>query len=355
MSYLATPLPKLGWSHFFLQQLSLEELNTVLPARITAVHGQHIEVIYEQGQRQITLPGNWQQLHYSARPTVGDWLLLDIESLKPQQILERKSLFKRKAAGIEAKHQLICANIDTLFIVTSCNQDFNLSRLERYLALAYEAKVEPVVVLTKTDLCDDINRYIIQARTLKQGLIVEAVNSLDGQSTSVLACWCQTGQTIALTGSSGVGKSTLINTLCHCNNQVTAEIRKDDAKGRHTTTSRSLHFLPEGGILIDTPGMRELQLVNCEDGLSNLFEEIEYLAQQCKFNNCEHTTEQQCAVIQAIENGELEPRRLVSYKKLKAEQARNSETIAERRTREKGFVKMCRNVQAAKNKKNSKF
>lgn len=355
MSYLPTPLPQLGWSHFFLQQLSLQELETSLLARVTVVHGQCIETIHEHGQQLVTLPGNWQQLDHSERPTVGDWLVLDRESFKPQRILERKSLFKRKAAGNEAKDQLISANIDTLFIVTSCNQDFNLARLERYLALAYEATVEPIVVLTKTDLIDDISDYINQARGLKRDLIVEAVNSLDKQSTSVLSCWCETGQTVALTGSSGVGKSTLINTLCHLSNQATSSIREDDAKGQHTTTSRTLHFLPEGGILIDTPGIRELQLADCEDGLSSLFEEIEYLAQQCKFNNCEHTTEQQCAVIQAIENGTIDPRRLASYQKLKAEQARNSETIAQRRSREKGFNKMCRNVQSDKYKRNNKF
>ena len=144
MSYLQPTLPQLGWNHFFQQQLSLEEWQTTTPSRVVAVHGQIIDIISEQGQQQINLPGNWQQLDISERPTVGDWLLIHRENKKPQRILERKSLFKRKAAGIEAKNQLMAANIDTLFIVTSCNQDFNLSRLERYLALAYEARVEPV-------------------------------------------------------------------------------------------------------------------------------------------------------------------------------------------------------------------
>lgn len=355
MSYLQPTLPQLGWNHFFQQQLSLEEWQTTTPSRVVAVHGQIIDIISEQGQQQINLPGNWQQLDISERPTVGDWLLIHRENKKPQRILERKSLFKRKAAGIEAKNQLMAANIDTLFIVTSCNQDFNLSRLERYLALAYEAGVEPVVILTKTDLVDDISSYVDPAKTLKKDLLVEAVNSLDDQSTSILSSWCETGQTVALTGSSGVGKSTLINTLCHRNDQETSEIREDDAKGRHTTTSRSLHFLPDGGILIDNPGLRELQLVDCEDGISSLFEEIEYLAQQCKFNNCQHTTEKGCAVRQALVDGNLDPRRLVSYQKLKAEQSRNSETIAERRSREKGFNKMCRKVLSAKQKRQNKF
>nr|WP_320051150.1 ribosome small subunit-dependent GTPase A [uncultured Desulfuromonas sp.] len=344
-------LPQLGWSHYFQQQLDFDELESTFPCRVCAVHGPIIDVISNQGQNQLTLPGTWQQWDIIERPTVGDWLLVARDSLKPHRLLERKSLFRRKAAGLEAKEQLIAANIDTLFIVTSCNQDFNLSRLERYLALAYEADVQPIVVLTKTDLTDDISSYISQTRSLKRDLLVEAVNSLDRASCEVLLSWCGCGQTVALTGSSGVGKSTLINTLSGHTDQATATIREDDAKGRHTTTARSLHFLPEGGILIDNPGMRELQLADCEEGIANLFEEIEQLARHCKFNDCSHQTEHGCAVRNALENGLLDPRRLTSYLKLKAEQQRNSETIAERRSREKGFHKMCRTVMSAKRKR----
>nr|WP_320115878.1 ribosome small subunit-dependent GTPase A [uncultured Desulfuromonas sp.] len=344
-------LPQLGWSHFFQQQLDLDEWENTFPCRVTAVHGQLIDAISHQGQHQLSLPGTWQQLDIIERPTVGDWLLLERDTLKPQRLLERKSLFRRKAAGVEAKEQLIAANIDTLFIVTSCNQDFNPSRLERYLALAYDAEVQPIVVLTKTDLVENISPYISMARDLKHDLLVEAVNSLDRQSCEPLLSWCASGQTVALAGSSGVGKSTLINTLCGHTDQATAAIREDDAKGRHTTTARSLHFLPEGGILIDNPGMRELQLADCEDGIANLFEEIEQLAQRCRFNDCSHQTEHGCAVIEAMENGSLDPRRLASYLKLKAEQQRNSETIAERRSRERGFKKMCRTVMSDKRKR----
>lgn len=257
----------------------------------------------------------------------------------------------RKAAGLEAKEQLIVANIDTLFIVTSCNQDFSLSCSERYLALALEAEVHPIIILTKTDLAEDITVYLAKARNLKRDLLVEAVNSLNSQSTAILSAWCGAGQTVALIGSSGVGKSTLINTLCQHSAQATAAIREDDARGRHTTTARSLHFLPDGGILIDNPGMRELQLNDCGDGIADLFEEVEQLARQCKFNDCSHQSELGCAVIAAVGSGLLDPRRLASYQKLKAEQQRNSETIAARRSREKGFQKMCRNVLAVKRKK----
>ena len=242
-----TSLPQLGWSHFFQQQLNLDEWEHSLPCRVTAVHGQRIDVICNQGHLQLNLPGSWQHWAIIERPTVGDWLLVEHDTLKPQRLLQRTSLFHRKAAGLEAKEQLIAANIDTLFIVTSCNQDFNPSRLERYLALAYEAEVQPIVVLTKTDLVNDVSPYSAQARSLKRDLLVEAVNSLDRHSCKALLTWCGPGQTVALTGSSGVGKSTLINTLCGHTDQATAAIRADDGKGRHTTTARSLHFLPEGG------------------------------------------------------------------------------------------------------------
>ncbi len=341
-------LPQLGWSHFFQQQLDLDEWESTLPCRVTAVHGQLIDVLSNQGHHQLSLPGSWQQLDSIELPTVGDWLLVERGTLKPQRLLQRTSLFRRKAAGLEAKQQLIAANIDTLFIVTSCNQDFNPSRLERYLALAYDAEVQPIVVLTKTDLVDGVSPFITEARSLKHDLLVEAVNSLDHQSCEPLLTWCGPGQTVALTGSSGVGKSTLINTLCGHSDQATAAIREDNAKGRHTTTARSLHFLPEGGILIDNPGMRELQLANCEEGLADLFEEIEQMARNCKFNDCSHQSEHGCAVIKAVESGSLEPRRLASYLKLKAEQQRNSETISERRSREKGFKKMCRSAMSVK-------
>jgi ribosome biogenesis GTPase len=283
-------------------------------------------------------------------PTVGDWLLLDSSTGQPQKMLERKSLLRRKAAGREAKVQLLAANVDTLFIVTSCNQDFNLSRLERYLALALETKIEPVLVLTKADLREDISDYLLQARSLNSKLAIEAVNALEANSVAPLLTWCGLAQTVALVGSSGVGKSTLINTLCGVAVQETGAIREDDARGRHTTTSRSLHFLQEGGVLIDSPGLRELQLSECAGGVSSLFEDIEALVQRCRFKNCRHQNEAGCAVTAAVNEGNLSARRLASYQKLTAEQERNAETIAERRRREKDFGKLCRSVQAVQRK-----
>jgi len=350
MSNCLYSLPQLGWSHFYQQQMSLEEWESTFPARVCAVHRNSIDIISEHGQRQISLPGTWHLRNQEERPTIGDWLLVDSATGLPQSILDRKSLFRRKAAGIEAKVQLIAANVDTLFIVTSCNQDFNLSRLERYLALALEAEVEPVLVLTKSDLTDKVSDYFEQIMSLNTNVAVETVNALNPSSAEALRPWCSVGQTVALIGSSGVGKSTLINTLCGERNQETAEIRKDDARGRHTTTSRSLHFLPGGGLLIDNPGLRELQLSECTEGLSSLFGDIEHLAQSCRYNNCQHQSEDGCAVKAAVNWGDLSPRRLTNYQKLQAEQERNTESIAARRRREKNFGKLCRSVQTIKRK-----
>jgi len=350
MSELSFSLPQLGWSHFFQQQLSLEEWEATSPVRVLAINRNRIEVAGESGQQQLTIPGSWYLRNAEELPTVGDWLLLDSATSQPQKLLERKSLFRRKAAGNEAKLQLMAANVDTLFIVTSCNRDFNLSRLERFMALALDAKVEPVLVLTKVDLVDGWLEYQRRAMSLNPDITVEMVNALDADSVAPLLAWCGHGQTVAMAGSSGVGKSTLLNSFCGRPEQATGTIREDDARGRHTTTSRSVHFLSEGGLLIDSPGIRELQLSDCEAGVSSLFGDIETLAQSCRFKDCRHLSEADCAVTAAVNWGDLSPRRLENYQKLMAEQDRNNETIAEKRRRERNFSKLCRSVQAVRRK-----
>lgn len=350
MSKLLLSLSSLGWSHFFQQQLSLEEWESTTPARVLALHRNAIDVASEQSCQMITMPGHWHLRDSEELPTVGDWLLLDSSTGQAQRMLERKSLFRRKAAGTESKVQLLAANVDTLFVVTSCNQDFNLSRLERYLALALESKVKPVLVITKADLVDDISAYQHQARSLNPDMPVEFVNALDSSSVASLASWCTSGQTVALVGSSGVGKSTLINTLCGEPRQEKGAIREDDARGRHTTTSRTLHTLPTGGLLIDSPGLRELQLSDCQSGISLVFEDIEELARSCRFHDCHHQSESGCAIKAAVASGNLSPRRLANYRKLIAEQTRNTESIAEKRLRERKFGKHIRDVLATQRK-----
>jgi len=239
----AINLADFGWSAHFQSQLDLTDLETTTPVRVLAVHRGMIEVAGPAftGRLQTSM---LEDAEDELRATVGDWLLLDHQSHRPVRLLERRSLFKRKEPGTGRNLQLIAANVDTLLIVSSCNQDFNQARLERYLALAREAEVQPIVVLTKADLTDDPSAYAAKAAKLLPGLLVECLDARSTADIERLKPWCGPGQTVALLGSSGVGKSTLTNTLAGDDVQATRGIREDDAKGHHTTTGRSLHRLP---------------------------------------------------------------------------------------------------------------
>lgn len=260
----SNPLKQLGWKPFFQQQLTLDDYDNTIFARVIAHHRSGYLLATETGQVHLNAH------HSLPNMTVGDWVILN-EDQQFVRLLDRLSLFSRKAAGSKVVEQLIAANVDTVFIVCSLNDDFNLSRIERYLALAHEAEVEPVIVLSKADLCDNTDELKSQVKKLDPLLAIETVNGLEIESASKLMTWCKEGQTLAFIGSSGVGKSTLVNALLGQQEQATGHIREDDSKGRHTTTSRSIHLLPDGGILIDTPGMRELQLADCESGVSEHF------------------------------------------------------------------------------------
>lgn len=335
-------LAELGWSPFFQQQLDLHEIEEHIPVRITAVHRDRVEVMGAYPFEPLPMPPSFFEGADEDRPAVGDWLMLDAEALRPQRILERKSLFKRRSAGTSGRTQLIASNVDTLFIVSSCNHDFNLSRMERYLALAHEAEVTPVIVLTKADLAEAPEYYRDQTLELDNSLLVECVNALDPRDLENLTVWCGSGQTVSLVGSSGTGKSTLVNSLSGEIVQDTGGIREDDAKGRHTTTSRSLHILPSGGLILDTPGMREIQLVDVKAGIEAVFEDIEALATQCKFNDCGHASEPGCAIQAAIATGDLTERRLKSWQKLLREEERNTMDHAAQRRKWRAIGKMHR-------------
>ncbi|MCP4955121.1 MAG: ribosome small subunit-dependent GTPase A [Photobacterium aquimaris] len=327
----------LGMRPFFQQQLSLEELESCLLGRIVEHHKSDVVLMTDNETLRFNLPPKLDSV------CVGDWVMFDHERIT--RVLERQSLFQRKAAGSALKRQLIAANIDSVFIVSSLNDDFSLNRIERYLALANEASVEPVIVLTKADLCSDADDIRYQVQKLDPLLSVHCVNALDTQDTCVLETYCQKGKTIAFLGSSGVGKSTLVNSLLGHNEMETGRIREQDSKGRHTTTYRAIKWLPKGGLLMDMPGMRELQLNDVKDGIQLTFSDIETLASQCRFSDCLHEDEPSCAVRDAVEKGELSSRRLDNYKKLLREEAHNSATLAERRAKDRAFTKMVNSVQ----------
>ncbi|MES9940780.1 MAG: ribosome small subunit-dependent GTPase A [Candidatus Thiodiazotropha sp. 6PLUC2] len=328
-------LSQLGWSPFFQQQMTLEELEQLTIGRIIEHHRSMIAVETESGRKSLPITPS------SSHLTVGDWVLLN-SAQQFERALERLTLFSRKAPGSKIETQLICSNVDTLFIVSSLNEEFNLNRIERYLAIAAEAGVEPVVVLTKADLCEDAERYVCQIHEINPMLSVETVDGQSSVSTSTLNSWCTTGRTIAFLGSSGVGKSTLLNTLMGKSLQSIGAIREDDSKGRHTTTARSLHFMPSGSILLDTPGMRELQLYDCEQGIEESFSDIATLAKQCRFSDCSHDSEPGCAIQKAIKEDKLDHRRLANYQKLMREQALNSATIAEKRAKDRALGRFYR-------------
>ena len=335
-------LAQLGWRPFFQQQIGLEQWDFPV-ARVIAQHRSRLELLGEAGVLDLDLLPGMPPI------TVGDWLVLTPEG-RFHSLLERQSLFRRKAAGSKVAEQLIAANVDTLFIVTSLNDDFNLGRIERYLSLANEAGAEPVIVLSKADLCDDPEALRSEVQKLDPLLMVETVNSLDPGEVHKLQPYCGAGQTVALMGSSGVGKSTLVNTLMGKEIQQTGAIREDDSKGRPVTTGRSLHPIPAGGLLLDTPGMRELQLADCDAGVNATFADIAELAERCRFKDCQHQDEPGCAVQDSIARDELDPRRLASYQKLMREQAFNAATLAEKRARDKSFGKMVKSVMSDKTK-----
>ncbi len=342
------PLKCLGWKPFFQQQLTLEDYDNTQFARVIAHHRSGYVLAGEDGQIHLGIHSSLPNM------TVGDWVVLD-QHQQFIRLLDRRSLFSRKAAGEKVAEQLIAANVDTVFIVCSLNHDFNLSRIERYLALVHEAEVEPVIVLSKADLCNNAEELKSQVQKLDQLLMIETVNSLEPSSVAKLMSWCCEGQTVAFIGSSGVGKSTLVNALLGQQEQATSHIREDDSKGRHTTTSRSIHMLPSGGLLMDTPGMREIQLTDCETGVSETFSDIAQLAEHCHFGDCQHLTEPGCAVQAAIEDGRLELRRFNNYQKLLREQAINGATLAEKREKNKQFGKMVRSVMSEKRKRQQSY
>lgn len=316
----------LGWQPCFAQQINDDDLANTPPARVTEVHRNELRVVGDGIDAAIPPdPG----------VTVGDWILFDPANPKASRVLERKSLIKRRSPGSDRREQLIAANIDTIFIVSSCNLDFHVARLERYVVLAFEAKITPVILLTKTDLSDDIDQYVADARSISDQVPVVTVDARGDEPRAKLAEWCGPGQTVAFLGSSGVGKSTLTNALAGDQVVETGAIREDDAKGRHTTTRRQLYVVPGGCVVLDTPGVRELQLTDVASGIDDLFADLRDLTTQCRFRNCQHTVEPGCAVLAAIKSGAIDPVRYERWRKLLDEEATNSASLAGRKSKDK--------------------
>jgi ribosome biogenesis GTPase / thiamine phosphate phosphatase len=328
----ALTLADYGWSGHFDQAGAELGLAHTIPARVMMVHRDALDVAGPAFSGRIhQMPLQAKRDHQSEDlPTTGDWVALDPNSHKLLALYPRTSLFKRLSAGTTSRTQLIAANVDTVFFVTSANHDFSVPRLERYLALAQEADVAPVVVITKSDLTDETAAYADLARGIRAELPIVTLDARSADVVALLAPWLRPGQTIALLGSSGVGKSTIVNSLMGEAVQHTQGIRERDSRGRHTTSGRSLHRIAGGAWLMDTPGMRELQIVDATSGIEAVFDDIAQLVAECRFSDCSHTNEPACAIREALAAGELDPARLERFQKLQRDGA-DAATTRQRR------------------------
>ena len=294
--------------------------------RVALEHRGSYQLYTELGELPAVVSGQFQHQAdgFQDYPAVGDWVTLtpmddDTHGII-HQILPRQSQFVRKVAGGKTEGQVVAANVDTVFLVCGLDGDFNLRRIERYLVAAWESEAAPVIVLNKADACSQLTAKLEAVADVALGVPIYAISAVTGAGLEQLEPHLQPGQTVALIGSSGVGKSTLANHFLGVNRQSTQAVRLDDSRGRHTTTGRHLLILPSGALLIDTPGMRALQLWASAESMEATFSDIEALAAQCRFRDCRHQSEPGCAVQSAIASGHLDSDRLHSYQKLQREQ-----------------------------------
>jgi ribosome biogenesis GTPase len=320
-------LVKLGWNDFFAQHFSSLKLKSAsFEIGRVALENRHQYLLYTKSG-EIIGETTGRLLHHADTnadlPKVGDWVAFtpfpEEEKAIIHEVLPRKSIFSRKVVGRKVEEQVVATNVDTVFIVQALDNDFNLRRLERYLIMVHEGKAKPVIVLNKIDLCENPEEKIEELKKAVGTTPVISVSAKTGIGISELKSFIYEGLTYAFTGSSGVGKSTLLNKLFAQEIQKTHDVRESDSRGRHTTTTRKMFILPEGGLLIDTPGMRELQLWYGEEGLSDTFSDFDELSTTCHFSNCTHTKEIKCSVLEALAQGELSAERYESFMKLRKE------------------------------------
>lgn len=318
-------LEKFGWRPFFASHFAPFAEKGFVAGRVAVEHRKIYRVYSAQGELTAEAAG---RLYYQAQgddelPAVGDWLAMRVRDAEKKAtihaVLPRQSKFSRKAAGKETREQVIAANIDTVFLVSGLDNDFNIRRIERYLTLTWESGALPVIILNKADLCEDLQEKYDAIEAIAVGVPVHIISARDGQGLDELGQYFQNNATVALLGSSGVGKSTLINQLAGGEIQKVQAIRENDGKGRHTTTQREMILLPGGGLIIDTPGLRELQLWDAAEGLEETFDDIEQIARNCFFKDCLHESEPRCAVTRAVAAGTIDSDRFESYKKLQKE------------------------------------
>jgi ribosome biogenesis GTPase len=317
-------LSSLGWDSIFASSFETHAREGLVPARVTADLGPLFRLMGADGERLGEPSGRLRHGAASRAelPAVGDWV-----AVRPQPgaravihaVLPRRTCFSRKTAGATVEQQVVAANVDTVFLMTGLDGDFNPRRIERALLLAWESGATPVVVLNKADLCDDVDARVREVEALALGVPVVVVSAAEGAGLRALEAWLAPGRTVALLGSTGVGKSTLTNRLLGEERQATRAVRAGDDRGRHTTTRRELIALPGGAVLLDTPGMRELSLWAGDEGLRAAFDDVETLARGCAFRDCSHQAEPRCAVRAAVSDGRLPGERLASYFKLQAE------------------------------------
>jgi len=318
-------LEQLGWGPSFAEAWASIASEGRVPARVVVAHARTLRVRGVVGEHLAEASGRLRHdaLGPEELPAVGDWVALEEEAGggRPviHAVLPRRTAFVRRAAGDHSVQQVLAANVDTVFLVMGLDRDYNPRRIERALVLAWESGAEPVVLLNKADLCADVEARRAETEAAAPGVPVRVIAAKPGEGLEALEPWLQPGRTVALLGSSGVGKSTLVNRLLGEDRQKTRAVRESDQRGRHTTTHRELVILPGGGLLVDTPGLREIQLWASEEGLASAFGDVETLAPACRFRDCAHDSEPGCAVQAAVASGELSEERLASYRKLRAE------------------------------------